>query len=259
MDIHLINLDRNAGRLAEFLATNPHLSSVRRFSAVDGSTISRKLFCEHGVLRTEMPAYSNGAVGCALSHLTLWKEAVTQSRLITVLEDDAITNKYFEAQAGALIESLPPDWDIVLWGWNFDSLLLIDFLPGVSPCMGVFSEQDLKKNASTYQQLHLKPQGFRLQRAFGTLGYSISPSGAAKFANHCLPIREMDVVCPGLKHAVSNFGIDVMMNALYPEVNAFVSFPPLAISKNEKSVSTVNGLKQGATAKQDAQTVVAAQ
>lgn len=257
MDIHLINLDRSAGRLAEFMATNPHLSRVRRFPAVDGNNISRKQFCELGVFRTEMPGYSNGAVGCALSHLALWKEALTQSRVVTVLEDDAITNMHFEAEASGLVASLPPDWDIVLWGWNFDSILLFNFLPGVSPCLGVFSEPELQENIARYQQLRLKPQGFRLQRAFGTLGYSISPRGAEKFANHCLPIREMDVFCPGLNRAVSNFGIDVMMNALYPDVNAFVSFPPLAVSKNEKQVSTVNRPEQGASAKPDAQAVTA--
>jgi GR25 family glycosyltransferase involved in LPS biosynthesis len=257
MDIHLINLDRNARRLAKFLATNSHLRSVRRFPAIDGNTISRKQFCEHDVFRTEMLAYSNGAVGCALSHLALWKEAVTQSSPVTVLEDDAITNMHFETEAAALIESLPPDWDIVLWGWNFDSILLFNFLPGVSPCLGVFSEPELKNNTAHYQQLRLKPQGFRLQRAFGTLAYSISPRGAEKFAKHCLPIREMDVFCPGLNRALPNFGIDVMMNALYPEVNAFVSFPPLAVSENDKSISTVNRPAQDASAKQDARSVAA--
>jgi GR25 family glycosyltransferase involved in LPS biosynthesis len=246
MDIQLINLDRNADRLAEFLATNAHLSNVHRFRAMDGSSISRKKFCDHGIFRSEMAAYSNGAVGCALSHLALWQQAVMQSRPMTVLEDDAITNVHFQSEASAVIESLPPDWDIVLWGWNFDSILHFNFLPGVSPCLGIFSEPELKKNANQYQQLCFKPQAFRLQQAFGTLGYSISPGGAEKFASHCLPIREMDVFCPGLNRTVPNFGIDVMMNALYPKVNAFVSFPPLAVSKNEKSVSTVNGPEQSA-------------
>jgi GR25 family glycosyltransferase involved in LPS biosynthesis len=259
MDTYLINLDRNSDRLAGFLGTNSHLSNVRRFPAVDGSTISRRQLCERGVFRTEMPAYSDGAVGCALSHLALWREAITQSRPITVLEDDAITNVHFEVEASASIESLPTDWDIILWGWNFDSVLLFNFLPGVSPCLGIFSEPELKTSTSTYQQLHVKPQTFRLQRAFGTLGYSISPRGAEKFANHCLPIREMDVYCSGLNRSVSNFGIDVMMNALYPKVNAFVSFPPLAVSKNEKSVSTVNGLEQDAPATQHVQSVAAGQ
>ncbi len=50
----------------------------------------------------------------------------------------------------------------------------------------------------------------------------------------------MDVFCPGLNRCVTNFGIDVMMNALYPSINAYVAFPPLAVSRNEKSASTVN-------------------
>jgi tetratricopeptide (TPR) repeat protein len=240
MDIHVINLDRNEDRLATFMAANRHLKNIARFSAVDGGAMSRAQLCADGVFSTEMPTYSNGGVGCALSHLTLWQRAAAQSEAVTIAEDDTIFNLHFEAEATALVRSLPPDWDILLWGWNFDSVLLFDFLPGIAPCLATFAEAEMRKQAAVFRELHVKPQAYRLQKAFGCLAYTASPQGARKLLKHCLPIRAMEVDCPGLDRPVTNFGIDVMMNALYPEINAFVSFPPLAISKNEKTISTVN-------------------
>ena len=35
-------------------------------------------------------AYTPGALGCALSHVALWKKAVSQNKSITIFEDDII-------------------------------------------------------------------------------------------------------------------------------------------------------------------------
>ena len=246
MDVHVINLDRTYERLTSFRANNQHLNSIVRFAAVDGGTIPLQQLAARGIFSADAPSYSNGAIGCALSHLSLWEQAAQQSGPFTVAEDDAILNRNFEIEAHTLLQTLPLDWDIMLWGWNFDSILLFDFLPGISPCLGAFSEPELRAHTEEFQQLEVKPRAYRLQRAFGTLAYSVSPTGARKLTRHCLPIRKMDVFCPGLNRSVSNFGIDVMINALYPNINAYVSFPPLAVSRNEKTSSTVNRQDEGA-------------
>lgn len=239
MDVHVISLERTPGRLRKFRDANDHLSNTVLFPAVNGEAISRAKLSQLGVFSADAPAYSDGAIGCALSHLSLWKQA-TEHGPLTIAEDDALFNRGFEKKAEVLLHGLPADWDIVLWGWNFDSILLFDFLPGVGPCLGAFSEPQLQAQTRNYQRLEFTPSAYRLLKAFGTLAYSVSAAGAVKLANHCLPIRTMDVFCPGLNRTIANRGIDVMMNALYPQVNAYVSFPPLAVSCNEKTVSTVN-------------------
>ena len=238
MDIHVINLERNGDRLSTFRETNQHLKNIVRFPAVDGEEMPRAQLRAEGIFGTDMPTYSNAAVGCALSHLALWQKAAAQSEAFTIAEDDAIFNNHFEVEATALVQSLPPNWDILLWGWNFDSILFFDFLPHVSPCLGAFSESEMRKQAAVFQKLHVKPQAYCLLKGFGLLAYTVSPHGAEKLLKHCLPIREMEVYCHGLNRSVTNIGIDVMTNALYPNINAFVSFPPLAVSKNEKTTST---------------------
>lgn len=238
MDVHVVNLDRNHDRLESFYQNNSHLSSVVRFSAVDGRLISRDQLISRGIFSADAPDYTPGATGCALSHLSLWKQAAEQSGPFTVVEDDALLNQFFEDRAEELLQRLPADWDIVLWGWNFDSILLFHMIPTGLPCLAVASEHLVREHIQDLQKTPIQAQAFRLQKAFGTLAYTVSPKGAVKLANHCLPIRPMDVFCAGLNRAVPNFAIDVMANALYPNINAYVSFPPLAMSRNDKSQST---------------------
>jgi glycosyl transferase, family 25 len=55
----------------------------------------------------------------------------------------------------------------------------------------------------------------------------------------CLPLSNREVFIPGLQRAVPNTAIDVALNEVYPRINAFVSFPPLVITRNFHSNSTV--------------------
>ncbi|MGA2571987.1 MAG: glycosyltransferase family 25 protein [Terracidiphilus sp.] len=238
MRVHVINLDRSKDRLASFMDKNRHLADVVRFPAVNGANLGAEQMTSAGVLSADAPPFTRGALGSALSHLSLWKLAIDRSEAVTIAEDDALFNHAFDLQGEALLRSLPPNWDIVLWGWNFDSTLLFDFLEGVAPCVVLFSESELALHADQFQRLEIHPRPYSLQNAFGILAYSVSPHGAAKLANHCLPLRRMEVFCPGLNRSVENCTIDVMMNAIYPKINSYVAFPPLAISKNEKAAST---------------------
>jgi len=239
MRVHLINLDESEDRLAEFKERNRQLTDVIRFPAIVGRKVSPEKLVRAGVMSRDIPPYGKGAIGNALSHLSLWKLAIDQSAVVTIAEDDAVFHHTFEAKAEAHLRSLPEAWDIVLWGWNFDSVLLFDFLEGVSPCVGRFSQPQLRLHLKEYQSLAIQSRLYPLQIAFGIMAYSVSPAGALKLAEHCLPIRKMDVFCPGLNRAVTNSTIDIMMNALYPKINSYVCFPPLAVTSNDKDRSTV--------------------
>jgi len=63
--------------------------------------------------------------------------------------------------------------------------------------------------------------------------------GARAMKQHCLPLRNLEVFFPGLERMLPNTGIDIMLNDAYPRINAYVSFPPLIITKNLHSISTV--------------------
>jgi GR25 family glycosyltransferase involved in LPS biosynthesis len=239
MLIHFISLDRTPDRCREFLARNKHLSHVSRFAAIDGNDLDLDALVRDGTIsRGIRQIYSRGNLGLALSHTALWRRAIESGKAITVCEDDAIFNHGFSQAAERVISRLPPDWDLVLWGWNFDSVLLMDVLPGVSPCLVACDQEQMRIAVFQFQKQSLSPQPIKLLQAFGTVCYSISPKGARAFQKLCVPIPEIEVFFPALNRTLPNFDISVMMSNAYPRTNSFVSFPPVVITKNEREKST---------------------
>jgi GR25 family glycosyltransferase involved in LPS biosynthesis len=102
MQMLLVNLDRSPDRLEQFLRVNRHLSGVERFPAVDGRIIDRDQLVAAEVMMPDLD-YTPGAVGCALSHIALWKLAVIERQPITVAEDDAVFSYRFMPCAEALV------------------------------------------------------------------------------------------------------------------------------------------------------------
>jgi GR25 family glycosyltransferase involved in LPS biosynthesis len=158
---------------------------------------------------------------------------------VTVCEDDAVFNWGFVDKAANVLQALGSRWDIVLWGWNFDSLLWADALPGVSPSLICLDQNGLRSHLERYQALDVEPRPLKLLHAFGIMCYSVSAGGAKKLLDACRPIRAMNVVVPGLPQPVRNSGIDVMLNAVYRHIDAFVAFPPLVVSPNDRASSLI--------------------
>lgn len=255
MQIQLINLDRTPERLAAFASTNAHLTDVSRFPAVDGAALDLSALIQSGTIRKEIlerneavpkhiPAhYTRGAIGNALSHIALWQRAIERAQPLTVCEDDAIVHGLFASTAKRLLGTLPPDWDIILWGWNADSPVMFEALPGVSWCLTYFDPLDIEDRATVYQHQPLSPMAYRLREALGVVCYTVSPKGAQALREFCVPLRQMSVPSVGLKGLVPNAGIDIMLLAMFPRLKAFISFPPLVITKNSLAQSTVSSLR----------------
>jgi GR25 family glycosyltransferase involved in LPS biosynthesis len=202
MRIVLINLDCSPDQLRKFKETNSHFEFVR-FSAIDGTTMGR-----------------DAAYGCAMSHLTLWRQVISAGEPLTICEDDAIFSRFFEDDAERILATVPPGWDIILWGWNYDTTLHFYMGPSAFPslCSVQFDEDQLRLTADQFQDSAMGGRAFRLTRAYGTVCYTISPAGAEKLLEHCSTL-----FAP----------IDIMLNEAYARMNSFVSFPPLVITKNE--------------------------
>jgi glycosyl transferase family 25 len=241
----VINLDRSQDRLAEFASINRHLTSASRIAAVDGQTLDIPAIARNGLVTADiLSTYPVGAVGYAMTTLALWQRAIDSGQNITVSDDDAIFNSQFDARASEIIDSLPPDWDLVLWGWNFDAFISFEMLPGVSLCLGQFEQERMRANVQLFQTQTIYPRAYKLLWAFGMPSYTVSPKGALVLKRRCFPLRPMIVTCPEAARGPNaarfqTIGFDVTLNAVYRDVNAFVCFPPLVIAKNEHSNSTI--------------------
>lgn len=238
MRIHLINLDRSTERLAEFTTLNRHLGDVVRFPAVDGRLVDRAPLVERGIIEPGL-AYTDGALGNGLSHFALWDRAIEGGEAVTLIEDDGITNRRFENEAEELLGKLPADWHIVYWGWNFDTIAHFELLPGVSSFVANFDQKRLRRGIEAFQSAAVAPRPLRLYSAFGIVCYTISPLGAGVLKQLCRPLRNAPVVIPGVNRTLANSALDVALaGGVLARVNAFASFPPLVVTKNDHSLST---------------------
>ena len=246
MHIHLVNLDRSPERLTEFCHVNRNLTSVSRFPAVEGSALNIDSLAQQGLVTKDiLSMFAAGALGCAMSHLALWDRSIASNQIVTISEDDAIFNYNFEPHAEELMKGLPQDWDIIFWGFNFDMFLCFDMLPGVSPCVATFNQEQMRAGTDAFQKRDIVPQAFKAIWVFGTSCYSISPRGAKVIKNKIVPLRPQVIPLPEAKGvppyspAWRTVGIDNSINAVHREINSYVCFPPLVISKNEPATSTI--------------------
>ena len=234
-DIKVISLQRTPERLEVFQQQNSHLDfSV--FPAIEGAFVNesdRKDFIEDGY------SYRPGALGNALSHQKLWQEVVSKGEPLTICEDDAIFHKNFVVLSSKVLSLLDGDWDICLWGWNFDSFLLCNIPQGLSSCSMAFDQNALRQNFLGYISSEINPLPLPLLQTLGTICYSISPQGAQKFLSQTRPIKKMNVFFPSLNKPLENSALDISMSAFYSDNKSYVSFPPLALTMNEAELSTV--------------------
>jgi hypothetical protein len=123
---------------------------------------------------------------------------------------------------------------MVLWGWNFDSVLVVHPMGNLSPVAMVFSQQQLRKSIEAFQPMQAPVQAFKLENAFGLPAYTLSPKGAARMLELCFPQKPFSVFVPIMKRHVANLGVDVAACAAYGRAECFACFPPLVVTPNAR-------------------------
>jgi GR25 family glycosyltransferase involved in LPS biosynthesis len=236
--LRVISLDRTPERFTQFLKSNPHVP-VERFPAANGIALDRSECVRQGVI-TEDNAYRPGALGAALSHVTLWRHCAARSEPYHIAEDDVILRADFPDAAAAMLRTLVT-WDIVLWTHNFDWPVMLR-PPGVGPVVMQFNPEDVSLRPVAFQWAITPPILLPLVSAAGIGCYSVTPTGAAKLLAACLPIgNECATYVANLTRSWSNTGIDVEMARHYGDQHAFMAIPPLAVVPNNQTASTIRG------------------
>ena len=230
--VHLINLDRSPARLVNFRRRNPHLDNVLRIRAVDGVSIDKNLLIQEGVITEDLP-YLPGSLGCSLSHVNLWKKAVSENRIVTIFEDDVICADRFQEESTELLSRLPDDWDIVQWGylvWPF--FIWLDF--GFAKAKLEFYDHSFSEDRSRFQSASLPRSLVRTAHVLGTQAYTVSPKGARALLEYCLPLRKRFIPFPGTGVVIEDKAIDCPMSGAYSSIQAFTCLPPLVIPDDKQ-------------------------
>lgn len=242
---YVISLDRTPERLKRFREVNVGAEWIQHFAAVDGQSLEPRRLQQQGLI--ELPLqYTAGALGCALSHRSLWERAVEAHEPVSIFEDDAELHGQASQLMSSLLAQLPEDWDVVLWGWNFDTFVIADIPGGLSPVLLNFQQDTLRQKRQVYLQQAIAPTLLRATFACGIPGYSVSVKGARALLNQCFPLRDFELKLNKPRFSLPNYGIDVVMNTFYGQNQCYLCLPPLVVSPNEHDKSTVQIGQRGA-------------
>lgn len=105
----------------------------------------------------------------------------------------------------------------------------------ISTCL---TAANIRSRRDAFQNMALRPTAYRLLCCFGIPCYSVSPAGAERLTSLALPIRPFTITVPGVGE-IHNSSVDIALIGICKEINAYVSFPPLILTANERSISTV--------------------
>lgn len=201
---YVINLDRDVERLARMDAQCARLGiPYRRVRAVDGGDVDGT----EEITPLCAAVCTPGMIGCALSHIGVWKRVVAAGHACAlVMEDDARLVPTFVKGANRAMRDVPDDWDVLLLGcfllcnksrrYPWPHRLMRWFAPG---------RRDLRTWGSVYV-----PEFFG-----GTHCYLVSQRGA----------RKLLALVPR-----AAYHIDMCMN--HPEVRLYATSPDLAFQRD---------------------------
>ena len=241
MDIYVISLERSKDRRDIFDSNNSKYIKYTYHNAVDGkllnlNDVDKQIFTKGSKI------YSNGAVGCALSHLQLWDKCIELNKPIIILEDDAIVSRNFNSHINNLLNSIFPNkWDIIQLNYNFDSVLSYKNT-NYETCNCIFNKTKLTKNdISTFVNSKINTTIAKLNHCFGTSAYIINPSGAKILKEKCFPLDNRILNIPFLNKIMCST-IDGMMNSVYKDISAYVCIIPFVITPHvsEDYISTIS-------------------
>jgi len=239
-DCRVINLARHPQRLKRFFEQNEGVGlRIERFEAIDGSTVDPAKAVADEVV-TSRAQFSPGAVGVAMSHRAIWRESIARRKYAIVFEDDAVIRGDVRDVLPPLVSQLAGNWDIILLGYNTNSILDLKLSDGGIDFRGHFSVQyPTLVQLSAFVASKEAVEIYKLNGAFGLCGYAISPRGAERLISTCFPMDKRVIPIPALGRSIVSSGLDSILNAFFRQVSAYACFTPLVVPINDPSSSSV--------------------
>ncbi len=122
METYVINLKRRPDRLEKITKKlNDMAFTYKIFEAIDGSTLASTDELKN-MFRNNDFRYRKGVIGCALSHISLWKQLINSDKdLYLIYEDDINFSDNFREKYDKILESLTEkkSWDMMYLGYSW--------------------------------------------------------------------------------------------------------------------------------------------
>ena len=223
-------MDTNSNRFKSFASNNSHLQFAT-FTGISGADISKADRISAGLVTADIADtadITDTRIGTAVSHWCLWQEAIKRNSGILIMEDDVMTHPQIWSQ----VESLPDldETDLVFFSANTDAPMAMRSPEGLTQASRFDPRNPhpdwIRSTLARTSVEHVRY--WRLSRAFGLCCYFVTPHGAQALTNMMFPLRTDGVFVPLISDPVMQCAIDHRMNALYDQLNVFISMPFLA-------------------------------
>jgi GR25 family glycosyltransferase involved in LPS biosynthesis len=118
-NVYVINMDKDAHRLQKVsIETEKVGIAFERFVGVDVSALAQDVLDKY-VRADIQEKCPTGMIGCGLSHLLVWQDAVKKNyNDVLVLEDDVCFAADFNEEVQRVWEETPADYDILYLGYG---------------------------------------------------------------------------------------------------------------------------------------------
>ena len=230
-----ITLEPTGSRYLEFKSNNNHLE-ITAFAAARGTDISKQEAARLGIATEELLATSlltPGALGCAASHRALWARCSNGNKGFLVMEDDCYTHPEINDFIAKRLERLISA-DICFFGINTNGILQSISSSNLSR-LSLFNPKNpspswihaaLSKTDIRNVDLH------KLEKAFGSCAYFISPKGAQRLNTMIFPLSLKTTNIPLITDKMPAISIDRSGCSIYSQLDALVCEPFLAYTPN---------------------------
>jgi len=214
---------------------------------VRGEDLDRNQLVADGLI-TSAAASSNrvtaGMIGNAHSLWKLCQQCLVLKKPIVIMEDDVRIHHDLYSFLAAHEDRLS-GMDFVALGYNTDApaawmtdggLVYASLHRPLKPTYE-WIERYLGRTAVGSVQI------YRLLNMFGTCCFLVTPSGAEKILTLGFPLTLEETRVPFYDHDISGISLDRRLNAVYQKMNASICIPPIALSPNDDSSTSVHRVR----------------
>ena len=221
--IFIINLKKDIDKRKHMEALcKQHALSYQFTDAVYGKELSASVLST--VYKKEESIYAvgrelaKGEIGCALSHLNIYKQMLEENiDKAIILEDDILIEDNFSSIISS-IDKFPDNWEVILLGYN----------------TGV--RKDKATPSSFWDQTQITPHHniVRLiQTAFGTHAYLLNLQGAKRLIEQLHIIKKPIDLYTGDDRHINLYAISPRLARLHPELSKQST---ILDERNEKTI-----------------------
>jgi glycosyl transferase family 25 len=161
-------------------------------------------------------AMKHGELACSLSHKMMYEDMLAKNyQRILIFEDDAVPDEMMVKQIPEIIQQIPGDCELLMWGWGKNGTA-----PAIAPLKKALYHLQhgtglLKWNHKVISNMYAKPFSKNIKKAGFhdyTYAYSINLAGAKKLLQMQTPLQ---YIADNLLAYAATTGV----------VNGYIAFP----------------------------------